>query len=356
MAVKIRLSRKGRKKAPFYHIVAADARAPRDGKFIEKLGTYNPLTKPATIDLDRERAYYWLSVGAQPTETARSILRFKGVLYRKHLNEGVKKGALTQEAADAKYNEWIAAKDAKVAARFEETAKEKQAYQDRLAGIGYVPQPKKKAATLDEQIEAADAAPAVEATAEVADAPVAAAPVVEEAPAPEPVVEAAPEPVAETPAPEPTPEPEPVAEAPTPEPTPEPAPVAEAAPVVEKVVAAAAPTPEPEPTPEPVAATPAPAADVKPDDLTKIEGIGPKIKGLLIDGGYPTFAALSAAPIDKIQAILNDAGSRYKMHNPTTWPLQAKMAAEGKWDELKKWQDESDGGKPITSDAKGEEE
>jgi len=348
MAVKIRLSRKGRKKAPFYHIIAADARAPRDGKFIEKLGTYNPLTKPATIDLDRERAYYWLSVGAQPTETARSILRFKGVLYRKHLNEGVKKGALTQEAADAKYNEWIAAKDAKVAARFEETAKEIKAYQDRLAGIGYVPQPKKKAATLDEQLEAADAAPTVEATAEAtADAPVAEAPAAEEAaPAAEPVAEAKPEPT-----------PEPVAEAPAPEPTPEPEPVKEAAPVVEEVVAAAAPTPEPEPepTPEPVAKA-APAADVKPDDLTKIEGIGPKIKGLLIEGGIPTFAALAAAPVEKVKGILNDAGPRYKMHNPTTWGQQAQMAADGKWDELKKWQDESDGGKPITSDAKGEEE
>jgi len=330
MAVKIRLSRKGRKKAPFYHIVAADARAPRDGKFIEKLGTYNPLTKPATIDLDRERAYYWLSVGAQPTETARSILRFKGVLYRKHLNEGVKKGALTQEAADAKYNEWIAAKDAKVAARFEETAREIKAYQDRLAGIGYVPQPKKKAATLDEQLEAADAAPTVEATAETADVPAAEAPAAEAAP-------------------------EPVAEAPTPEPTPEPEPVKEEAPVVEEVVAAAAPTPGPEPTPEPVAKA-APDADAKPDDLTKIEGIGPKIKGLLIDGGIPTFAALAAAPVEKVKGILNDAGPRYKMHNPTTWGQQAQMAADGKWDELKKWQDESDGGKPIKSGAKGEEE
>ena len=334
MPVKIRLQRRGRKKKPFYHIVAADARAPRDGKFIEKLGTYNPLTKPATIDLDRERAYYWLTVGAQPTETARSILRFKGVLYRKHLMEGVKKGALTQEDADNKYNEWIAAKDAKIAARFEQTAKEIKEYHDRLAGIGYVPQPKKKAATLDEQLEATnDDTAAAEATIEEA--------------APEAPVEEAPA------APEPTPEPEPVAEAPAPEsePTPEPEPVAEA-PAEEP-----APEPTPEPEPEPVAAAPAaPAEDVKPDDLTKIEGIGPKIKQLLIDGGIPTFAALAATPAEKVKEILVAAGSRYQMHNPATWGQQAQMAADGKWDELKKWQDESDGGKPIDSKAKNEEE
>ena len=321
MPVKIRLQRRGRKKKPFYHIVAADARAPRDGKFIEKLGIYNPLTKPATIDLDRERAYYWLTVGAQPTETARSILRFKGVLYRKHLNEGVKKGALSQEDADTKYNEWIAAKDAKVAARFEETAKEIKDYHDKLAGIGYIPKPKKKAATLDEQLEATnEKTAAAEATIEeatTAETPVA------EAPTAEPVAEAAPEP--------------------TPEPAPEP--VAEA--------------PKPEPAPEPVAAAPvaaAPAEDVKPDDLTKIEGIGPKIKQLLIDGGIPTFAILAVTPAEKVKEILVAAGSRYKMHNPTTWGLQAKMAADGNWDELKKWQDESDGGKPIDSKAKNEEE
>ncbi|MEO1714380.1 MAG: 30S ribosomal protein S16, partial [Bacteroidota bacterium] len=100
MPVKIRLQRRGRKKAPFYHIVVADSRAPRDGKFIEKVGTYNPLTKPATIDLDRDLAFDWLMKGAQPTDTVRAILRFKGVLYKKHLYRGVKKGALTQEEAE----------------------------------------------------------------------------------------------------------------------------------------------------------------------------------------------------------------------------------------------------------------
>ena len=103
MAVKMRLQRKGRKKRPFYHIVVADARAPRDGRFIEKLGIYNPMTSPATIDLDRDRAFDWLQKGAQPTDTVRAILRFKGVLYKKHLMRGVKKGALTMEEAEAKY-------------------------------------------------------------------------------------------------------------------------------------------------------------------------------------------------------------------------------------------------------------
>ncbi|MEM0991828.1 MAG: 30S ribosomal protein S16 [Bacteroidota bacterium] len=135
MPVKIRLQRKGRKKRPFYHIVIADSRAPRDGRFIEKIGTYNPMTKPATIDLDRDRAYDWLMKGAQPTETARAILRFKGVLYRKHLMQGVKKGALTQEQADEKLAAWIEAKEAKIAERMEQTRQEIDAFNAKVAGL-----------------------------------------------------------------------------------------------------------------------------------------------------------------------------------------------------------------------------
>ena len=96
MAVKIRLARHGKKAAPFYHIVAADSRAPRDGKFIEKLGTYNPITNPATIELNFERALDWLMKGAQPTDTCRAILSYKGVLYKKHLLGGVAKGAFSE--------------------------------------------------------------------------------------------------------------------------------------------------------------------------------------------------------------------------------------------------------------------
>ncbi len=134
MPVKIRLQRKGRRKRPFYHIVVADARAPRDGRFIEKLGTYNPMTTPATIDVDVDSAYEWLMKGAQPTDTARAILRFKGVMYRKHLQRGVSKGALTQEDADAKWQEWIDAKESRLADRFEATAQAKLDYHAKVSG------------------------------------------------------------------------------------------------------------------------------------------------------------------------------------------------------------------------------
>ena len=134
MPVKLRLSRKGRKKAPFYHIVVADARSPRDGKFIEKIGTYNPMTKPATIEIDRNAAYDWLTKGAQPTDTVRAILRFKGVYYRKHLMRGVKKGALTIEQADAMWQTWIDAKEASIAARRANTMAELEAFRKMVSG------------------------------------------------------------------------------------------------------------------------------------------------------------------------------------------------------------------------------
>lgn len=117
MAVRIRLARHGKKNYPFYHIVAADSRAPRDGRFIEKLGTYNPNTDPATVEVKSDRALYWLSVGALPTDTCRALLSHKGVLLKKHLLEGVKKGALTEETAEEKFNAWIAEKESKVQAK-----------------------------------------------------------------------------------------------------------------------------------------------------------------------------------------------------------------------------------------------
>lgn len=107
MATKIRLQRHGRKKAPFYHIVVADVRAPRDGKFIERLGSYNPTTVPAQITLDVEKAVDWLQKGAQPTTTVNAILRYKGVLYKKHLLRGVAKGAFSMEVAEQKFQEWV---------------------------------------------------------------------------------------------------------------------------------------------------------------------------------------------------------------------------------------------------------
>ncbi|MBO4467260.1 MAG: 30S ribosomal protein S16 [Bacteroidales bacterium] len=117
MAVKIRLQRHGKKNFAFFHIVVADSRSPRDGKFIELLGSYNPNTNPATIVLDADKALAWLKVGAQPTLVTRRILSYEGVLLRKHLAEGVAKGALTEAQADAKYAAWKAQRDEKIAAK-----------------------------------------------------------------------------------------------------------------------------------------------------------------------------------------------------------------------------------------------
>ncbi len=221
MSVKIRLARRGRRKKPYYHIVVADARAPRDGKFIENIGMYNPMTKPATISLERDRAYEWLMKGAQPSETARAILRFKGVYYRKHLMRGVAKGAFSEEKANEMHQAWVDAKEAKIAERVEETRLEEEKFWKTLSGeIKPMQTAKVEAAgeefkaegpkTLAEAAEekmSAEAATAIAAGAEVADAPavveevVAATtavevPAVEEAPA---VAEAVAEVVADAP-------------------------------------------------------------------------------------------------------------------------------------------------------------
>ena len=198
MAVKLRLQRKGRKAAPFYHIVVADSRSPRDGRFIEKIGTYNPLTIPATIELNRDRAYEWLTKGAQPTDTVRAILRFKGVLLKKHLERGVTKGALTSEQADAKLAQWIEQKESNVAARRENTAENKRKYVAAVDGTAKVKAkpapPVEEAAPVAEEETVAAAEPVVEAVAVAAAEPVVEA--VAEAVA-EPAVEAVAEPVVE---------------------------------------------------------------------------------------------------------------------------------------------------------------
>ena len=160
MAVKIRLQRKGRTKAPFYHIVIADSRSPRDGRFIEKIGTYNPLTVPATIELNRERAYDWLYKGAQPTDTARAILRFKGVLYQKHLERGVKKGALTPETATEMLASWIEKKETRIEARKEATKAKKLQY---IAAVDGTPKFKAKPVVVVEEPTPAEEATATEA-------------------------------------------------------------------------------------------------------------------------------------------------------------------------------------------------
>lgn len=127
MPAKIRLARRGRKKQAMYDVVVADARAPRDGRFIEKLGTYNPNTNPASININEEKAFDWVMKGAQPTDTVRAILSYRGVMYRKHLQIGVNKGALTQEDADSKFGKWIEEKQAKIQGKIDQLSSDKQA-------------------------------------------------------------------------------------------------------------------------------------------------------------------------------------------------------------------------------------
>jgi small subunit ribosomal protein S16 len=127
MAVKIRLAKKGRRKLAIYDIVVAHSKSPRDGKFIEKLGTYNPTTHPATVVLNTESAFKWVMNGAEPTDTVQTLLQKQGVLYRKHLQVGVNKGAITQEAADKKLADWLSAKEAGVAQAKEADNKAKAA-------------------------------------------------------------------------------------------------------------------------------------------------------------------------------------------------------------------------------------
>ena len=124
MAVKIRLARRGRKKLAMYDLVVADARAPRDGRFIEKLGTYNPNTNPASIDINTDKALDWVMKGAQPTDTVRAILSYKGVMLRKHLQVGVNKGAITQEEADKKFQDWLAGKEGQIQGKRDQLADE----------------------------------------------------------------------------------------------------------------------------------------------------------------------------------------------------------------------------------------
>ncbi len=120
MPTKIRLQRKGKKGQPYYHIVIADGRAPRDGRFIEKIGVYNPLTTPADIEISLDKAISWLQKGAQPTDTVRAILSYKGILYKYHLLKGVQKGALTEEQAEAKFQAWLTEKQAKIQSKRKE--------------------------------------------------------------------------------------------------------------------------------------------------------------------------------------------------------------------------------------------
>lgn len=125
MSVKIRLARRGRKKMAIYDVVVADARAPRDGRFIEKIGSYNPNTNPASININNERALQWLLNGAQPTDTVKAMLSYRGIMLKKHLQIGVLKGAIDQATADAKFEAWLSDKDSKIAGKVDTISKAK---------------------------------------------------------------------------------------------------------------------------------------------------------------------------------------------------------------------------------------
>tara|TARA_A100000171_G_scaffold48787_1_gene56752 strand:+ start:1773 stop:2360 length:588 start_codon:yes stop_codon:yes gene_type:complete len=187
MAVKIRLARRGRKKQAIYDVVIADARAPRDGRFIEKIGIYNPNTNPATINIDNEKAFQWVMNGAQPTDTVKAMLSYRGVLLRKHLQIGVIKGAVTQEEADKKYQAWLEGKESQISGKVEQLAKAKDdAKKAKLDAEAKVNTARAEAiAARKAEAEAANAPAAeeeateeVEASAEVAEE----APATEEAP------------------------------------------------------------------------------------------------------------------------------------------------------------------------------
>lgn len=195
MATKIRLQRQGRKRRPLFHIVVADSKAPRDGKYIERLGLYNPNTNPATIDLNFDRSLHWLQVGAQPSDTAKAILSYKGVLHKDFLINGVKKGAHTLEQAEEKFTQWLetkeskitskvdtlaSARDAKAAANLERETKMKEAIAAKVLA---------KNSPLAEEVANSESEETVEPTNELAEG------VIETT---EEVVEAAPEAVTET--------------------------------------------------------------------------------------------------------------------------------------------------------------
>jgi small subunit ribosomal protein S16 len=215
MAVKIRLARKGRKKLAYYHIVVADSRSPRDGRYIEKIGIYNPLSNPATVELDFDKALGWLQNGAVPSDTCRAILSYKGVLIKKHLLEGVKKGAFDDAEATRRFEEWMKQNESKIESKKSGLEKSKDDEVEKKLGAekkineARAARLVKKQAALAAKAEAAnkpeapaeEAAPAVTAPAEEA-APAAIAAVEEAAP----IAEVPEAPAAEEPASEPAPE------------------------------------------------------------------------------------------------------------------------------------------------------
>lgn len=165
--VKIRLARRGRKKLALYDVVVADARAPRDGRFIEKIGTYNPLTNPASIVLKDDRAFHWLMNGAQPSDTVKAMLSYRGIMLKKHLQIGVIKGALTQEQADSKLADWVKSKEVKIQSKRDTLSQSKQVQaKARKEAETKVKEARAEAIRKKQQVaaEAPAAAPAEEGT------------------------------------------------------------------------------------------------------------------------------------------------------------------------------------------------
>ena len=180
MPVKIRLQRHGKKGKPFYWIVAADVRAKRDGKFLEKLGIYNPNTNPATVEVNVEQALEWLQNGAQPTNTARTLLSYRGVMYKHHLQGGVSKGGLTQEEAEKKFDAWLEEKNAKIQSKVDGLTKQAdESRSERLAAEKEISD-KRKAAALEAAAEQTEETATEKTTTEAT--PADAAPVAEETP------------------------------------------------------------------------------------------------------------------------------------------------------------------------------
>lgn len=167
MATRIRLQRHGKKGKAFFHLVAADSRSKRDGKFIEKLGIYNPHTNPATIEINFDRTLNWIQVGAEMSETARAILSYKGVLHKNHLLNGIKKGALTAEQVETKFAEWLADKDSKITGKVEGLAKNEAADKaSRMKAETEANQARAKAIEL-KNTPVAEEAPVAEVTEEL---------------------------------------------------------------------------------------------------------------------------------------------------------------------------------------------
>jgi len=197
MATKIRLARHGKKGKPFYHIVVADARSKRDGRYIERIGSYNPNTNPAIIDINFDRALDWVMKGAQPTDTVRAMLSYRGILYKKHLLNGVKKGALTNDQVEERFNAWLQEKEAKIEAKKDQLSADAKSAADKALSLEKEKSDTRATALANAANEAAAQAAAEETTEETTEAATEETPEAATEEAPEAATEEAPEAAAE---------------------------------------------------------------------------------------------------------------------------------------------------------------